>query len=902
MRYFISKWPRRITLGLVVACGVAVLAATNHRASIAQDAVTLDYGAIARQTFTQLLQQAESLVDSSAGPAEPTNHLNISAASTNSSSSPLQPFPHPAMYGGASSSGWPFVGTVDNPLSPSNAPLNTAVINAYAKFPQVILPPTPLSDGRLDIIPAFRASNPAIKVFGYTVGHVTWCPQYNGLNNYPVGYYYRDYWLAVSNGDPSCTPSGNRFLWNQASALWGPANVNLAFREQQPDGTYRYTLAEALAETMYEHAKPSRGFDGIFVDIFCPGVLWAETPTELIDYARAGYGTDNSDSANRTAFDAGWKAGHRRLAERLRELAVADGHSDLPIAANCGQGPAELQPILNGWMRENYPYQNGGSFYTNMLTYPWGYLHQERGFRSPQYNYIFTGSEPTSEPYSAYNQQKMRFGLGSASLGNGYHAFEDVSAAPVNGHYYDWWYDEYGVDLATGQAGNGLRYAGWLGQPQGEAYQMVYPDFTAKPDRLTTNQNFEMSGASPTDIPGWVGAVYSPAVGSVTRDTTTAAEGNASVHLRVDVPHNVYDYMVKIASSQTFAVTAYQQYSVTFWAKASASRYVEIQFASANAAQSLPVTTEWRRYQAVLKPTSSGSTSVQFNVGTIAGDVWVDNVHVQSGVSSVWRRDFDNGIVLLNPSDSVQTVPLEKAFQKIKGTVNPTLNDGSVVSSVTLTPNVSQGIGDGIFLLKVDRAPPAAITDLRVSGGSISFTSGRHRTTILPFGPRYRGGLFAKRISFRSPKRTVYLVAPTAGSNRDEVKLYDNRGRPLATVTPFGQSSRRGLTADVIAQPKNQRVYLAVAGRQRQPTIQLYEVTPQKLIHFSSLGIASLVPRNITLRFMRLFRNEDMLVAAIPQQPPAISVYRLNARQRPARDRSYNTAKLRYDGRRITWR
>ena len=75
----------------------------------------------------------------------------------------------------------------------------------------------------------------------------------------------------------------------------------------------------------------------------------------------------------------------------------------------------------------------------------------------------------------------------------------------------------------------------------------------------------------------------------------------------------------------------------------------------------------------------------------------------------VYRRDFENGIVLVNPKGNGQReVTLEGDFFKIKGTQDPKVNDGSTVRKVTLKDR------DGIILLRakpVKRpAPPAAIT------------------------------------------------------------------------------------------------------------------------------------------------------------------------------------------------
>ncbi len=60
----------------------------------------------------------------------------------------------------------------------------------------------------------------------------------------------------------------------------------------------------------------------------------------------------------------------------------------------------------------------------------------------------------------------------------------------------------------------------------------------------------------------------------------------------------------------------------------------------------------------------------------------------------VWRRDFSNGISLVNATAVTQTIPLGGTFQKIRGTQVPAVNDGSLVSQITLAPR------DGIVLLK----------------------------------------------------------------------------------------------------------------------------------------------------------------------------------------------------------
>ena len=96
-------------------------------------------------------------------------------------------------------------------------------------------------------------------------------------------------------------------------------------------------------------------------------------------------------------------------------------------------------------------------------------------------------------------------------------------------------------------------------------------------------------------------------------------------------------------------------------------------------------------------------TTTQYN-----GVAWFDEFDSNLGQASgtaptaawqkgVWRRDFDNGIALVNPKgNGTQTVTLEAAFVKLKGTQDPATNNGASVTTVTLKER------DGIILLRTN--------------------------------------------------------------------------------------------------------------------------------------------------------------------------------------------------------
>ena len=625
------------------------------------------------------------------------------------------PFPHPFIYGSSTDLGWPFVGTLDEQIPAPGAPLNDVVITAYSRFPLLVLPPTPVNDIRPDILVALRNAAPTNLIMAYTPASTTFC-----VGTYPAGAFARRYWEAVEqfdgDGEPysNCEGHGDSFLWMQDGLLASATphdlevNVNLAKRIDLGGSVYQYVVAEAIADVMFDELYVSNAWNGIFIDHYCDDILWMESATSKFDYARAGYGTNNAAPASRTAFGDGWKAGHAALASRLRSRIDAAG-ADFVVSGSCGQGPKALYSTLNGWMRESFPYQNGGSFYDNMFGDPGGYLLEESRFLSPQANFIFTAAEPASEPYNPFNQRKVRFGLAAAALGNGFHAFENATSSATADLYFDWWYDEYGVDMSTARASDATG-RGYLGLAKGGVTQVIAAN--ANPD-LGPDGGFE------TTLAGWTLNKTGPATATAERAPDNGGQGAWAAKVTVTAIGAAAS-SVNLTSDDTFGILAGQEYSITFWARAAALRDIAVVFdrpaAGGYASQVQPIGSTWQRYQVRLVPeVSEPAAYLRFDLGQAVGEVWLDDLHVQKGITSVYRRDFEHGLVLVNPAQSDQDVALERPFKKIRGVSDPQTNDGSVVTQVHLSGAGPGGVvGTALFLLDVDTTAPAAITDLRV--------------------------------------------------------------------------------------------------------------------------------------------------------------------------------------------
>lgn len=113
------------------------------------------------------------------------------------------------------------------------------------------------------------------------------------------------------------------------------------------------------------------------------------------------------------------------------------------------------------------------------------------------------------------------------------------------------------------------------------------------------------------------------------------------------------------------------------------------------------------------------------NAEEFHGVVWFDEYNANLGAavsppstaawqSGVFRRDFQNGIALVNPKGNGQkTVTLDGEYVLIKGTQAPTVNTGAKVKQVTLKDR------DGIILMRVNPVRrPAAPGGVAVEPGS----------------------------------------------------------------------------------------------------------------------------------------------------------------------------------------
>src|SRR5215471_885933 len=368
------------------------------------------------------------------------------------------PFPRVGLYGNVLLGGSPYV--------KGDGTLDTLEIGRASRFAEVALDVYPISPYRPDIVAAMRARNPNLVVLAYVLAEDIWNSEDpDSLNHIPTLIRH-----TVRNL--------NGFLYDKTTGLEYPNfGININIAKKGANG--HFIVAEAMADIFRDHIMATGTWDGIFTDIFPHTVAWTQSGTaSVIDYQRAGYAT-------LADLDVAWSAACDTLATHLRR----DGGPGFVLVGN--GGPSSEHAWYNGWMREAFPNQQGGTWASNMLgdVSSRGYFRDDIDFKQPPHNWIFSAASGiVGQEYSAQSTQQVRFGLGSAALGEGVHTFapgnRDFRTAP----YQDWWYDEYAVDVTSGQSSQALQQTGWLGPALGPAYNFVWPG--TSPDAIT-NTSFE---------------------------------------------------------------------------------------------------------------------------------------------------------------------------------------------------------------------------------------------------------------------------------------------------------------------------------------------------------------------------------------------------------------------------
>jgi len=153
---------------------------------------------------------------------------------------------------------------------------------------------------------------------------------------------------------------------------------------------------------------------------------------------------------------------------------------------------------------------------------------------------------------------------------------------------------------------------------------------------------------------------------------------------------------------------------------------------------------------------------------------------------SVWERDFSNGKVLVNATDTIQTVRLDGEYEKLHGTQDPIVNNGAIISRVTLNAK------DGLLLLRplenVSNASFVSGTFTRVFNG----TGQTKRTGFFAYDARYRGGqqIVHTDLDANGSKETIV-------ADQTHVTIYEEDGTQMTSFYPYSNTYKNGINIAV---------------------------------------------------------------------------------------------------------
>ncbi len=347
-------------------------------------------------------------------------------------------------------------------------------------------------------------------------------------------------------------------------------------------------------------------------------------------------------------------------------------------------------PSVNGTQAEGFPVS--GDFFQYPPDYPdldskldayLYHLHHTASGIGPSYTSALSKSPtmlmPGEENPPPTTNAPFRLSFGLALMGDGYYAMWRGYVFP----YEDPWWDEYAVNITTGVAvpsnpadeSQVRQHGGWLGMPKGPRYRVYDPSLFEASDSLVSNGDFE------TDLTDWIST--NTTISRVTGDGNFM-EGNAGLHASTQI---VYDPSASATTVQgsSVSLSANTEYTLAFSIKSSALRKFNVSWGGNT--QSFYAGAEWKRKVFTVKTGGSALNSrPTFQIGNENTEIWIDAVYAFEGNADVFRRDFDNGIVVVNATPSARTVDLGGTFRRILGTQDPVVNNGAAVSMITIDP------------------------------------------------------------------------------------------------------------------------------------------------------------------------------------------------------------------------
>jgi hypothetical protein len=445
------------------------------------------------------------------------------------------------------------------------------------------------------------------------------------------------------------------------------------------------TYTDYLVDWMVNNALASGVWDGIFIDDLIarinPHIINYRNP-DSFDFDLNRNGERDETSAEVSEMTRAATLGFlQQLREKLGDTALIIGNS----SANPDLCTA---PYLNGfmfetwmdtWHLQDYQLQPDEAAWARSLN---DYFAALATTMAPHITILEAGGHEGGSVFvgdvnrnylepTAVDIYQQRLGLGTVLLGDGFFEYDlyDMRSAP-------YWFDEFSVNN-DGIAVEDPQYKGYLGMPLGDAVER------ASPATLIWEETFDT-----TELP-------------------SGMEGESTVEngrLIIDNPdHTTYRQQVKVntepgnipfQAGETYVVeldwqvldTLDDVFRVSIQCEEGVLGNYELPevIAGEYGSISFPVTLNY-----------GSDFWLDLALFSGGGKVAIDNIKIYEGGAGPWRRDFENGFVLVNPLNRAYTFSAEElagefgrtGIKRILGTQAPEVNNGQpVTGTLTLEP------------------------------------------------------------------------------------------------------------------------------------------------------------------------------------------------------------------------
>ena len=408
-----------------------------------------------------------------------------------------------------------------------------------------------------------------------------------------------------------------------------------------------------LAGFVQDEILSTGQWDGIVFDN-----VWNE-----VSWVNGGNIDLNNDGVPESAakLNSRWRGDMAHILGKMRQI-----NKDTIVLTN---GDGDYRWYENGRNFEDFPNLYEGGYIRMRDKY---FRYEETIHRRPKIN-IVNGSVIFSDSSGEPDFQRMRYTLATAMLSDGFHDYDWGGDSHNEGYRFD----EYTIDV---------------GEPVSEAariqsYFVHYDDFEAG-----NPGNYEFVN-TPTQK------------GFMTNNWREVQDGSRSVKGDIrSFGSGWNDYMIsnldRVQLSPNETYTLGFKYRILLGAEPDKFFYVMARSRSTGEIKGFK---NWS-----LKDGLSGYISAVFQLDDKndyqivfgvygSGAVAIDNVGITKDDSDffVWRRDYENAMVLVNPTPVTQRVILPEPYKKIRGRQDPSINTGQVVREVYLPPH------DGLILQKL---------------------------------------------------------------------------------------------------------------------------------------------------------------------------------------------------------